>query len=1030
MARKGTHIFADLQSVLNTRQRRLATFFALAWLAVVLTLAPGWFNRVAGQVPLPQPLIAQSSVGNTQQLLEQGRNSFQAGQLKQAAEQWQQAAQVAAAQDDRLTQAIALSNLALAYQQLGEWSNANTAIANSLKALETEATSPAGKPNSATVPQVRAQVLNTQGKLQYAAGRFEQALESWQRATNDYSKMQDTKGVTLSLLNQTEALKALGLHRRANTILESLYQTRAQQPTQLQLTTLLNYGDNLRLLGRLAPDQPSGQPDAQTVLQEGLALAQRSQSPSATVSALVGLGNTARAQQQLQATRYIDQPKQLQTTYQQELRYYQDLASSDPAVQRTQAWLREQSTLSTLPTLSATQLAQVQTLSTQIENQLSSLPTSRYTVYARLQLAENLINVGGTTAAPVTQLLNTAAKQAESIGDFQIQSYALWRKFYFQALQFYQQAAAIASANSISSLNGLLNQQSLLLNGNDDTRNSQQRSQASTLSADIQAQLERAPLSHQTLYSQIHFAQNLLQLGDQTNLNRARQILEATIKQAEQLGDLAAQSYALGNLGASYEQQQQWQMAQPLTQQALSLAKAMKSASLAYRWEWQLGRLLKAQRNTPAAIEAYTQAVANLNAMREDLATLNTDNTDIQFSFRLNAEPVYLELVELLLQSGNTGTGNQNLEQARSVIESLQVAEIEDFFQAACVPKSVEIEGVDPQAAVIYPIVLPDRLDVIVSLYDANAPKRFRLKQYSFPVQAEEVEQTTNQFRQSLVPSASVTDRFAYGQKFYDWLIRSAETDLAQANVKTLVFIMNGNLRNIPMAALHDGKQFLVQKYNIALSPGLQLIEPKPLQRQNINALVAGLTQATQGFPALPSVAAEVQKIQSTISSQVIMNENLTNQNLEKALSTTSFNTIHLATHGQFSSNADQTFILTWNKKLNVKEFDALLKISEKNDTTPVELLVLSACQTASGDKRATLGLAGVAIRSGARSTIGSLWPVNDETTAIFMTTFYEALNRPGISKAEALSIAQRDVLTKYSSPYYWAPFVIVGNWL
>jgi CHAT domain-containing protein len=138
-----------------------------------------------------------------------------------------------------------------------------------------------------------------------------------------------------------------------------------------------------------------------------------------------------------------------------------------------------------------------------------------------------------------------------------------------------------------------------------------------------------------------------------------------------------------------------------------------------------------------------------------------------------------------------------------------------------------------------------------------------------------------------------------------------------------------------------------------------------------------------------------------------------------------------LATHGQFSSNAADTFIVTWDQKVNVKEFDQLLRSRTREKEQAIELLVLSACETASGDNRAALGLAGAAIRSGARSTAATLWRVNDESTAIFMAEFYKQLASSKTSKAEALRNAQLTLLKNrdYQNPYFWAPFVLVGNW-
>jgi len=144
------------------------------------------------------------------------------------------------------------------------------------------------------------------------------------------------------------------------------------------------------------------------------------------------------------------------------------------------------------------------------------------------------------------------------------------------------------------------------------------------------------------------------------------------------------------------------------------------------------------------------------------------------------------------------------------------------------------------------------------------------------------------------------------------------------------------------------------------------------------------------------------------------------------------FNVVHLATHGQFSSDADKTFILTWDDRIKVKQLSAILRDRDSAEATPLELLVLSACQTASGDKRAALGLAGVAVRSGARSTLATLWSVSDEAASTLMPRFYQELTVPGTTKAQALQRAQLSLLKdpRFQLPLYWAPFVLVGNWL
>ena len=148
---------------------------------------------------------------------------------------------------------------------------------------------------------------------------------------------------------------------------------------------------------------------------------------------------------------------------------------------------------------------------------------------------------------------------------------------------------------------------------------------------------------------------------------------------------------------------------------------------------------------------------------------------------------------------------------------------------------------------------------------------------------------------------------------------------------------------------------------------------------------------------------------------------------------------MHLATHGQFSSTSDRTFLVSGDEQgkeiINVNQLDNLLRVRSLGNTPPIELLVLSACNTAEGDNQAVLGLAGVAVRAGARSTLATLWAANDEATAELMGYFYQNLAKDTqISKAQALREAQLTLLqtseSQYRHPYYWAPFVLVGNCL
>ncbi|MEB3218850.1 MAG: CHAT domain-containing protein [Nostocales cyanobacterium 94392] len=587
-----------------------------------------------------------------------------------------------------------------------------------------------------------------------------------------------------------------------------------------------------------------------------------------------------------------------------------------------------------------------------------------------------------------------------------------------EALKYYNQAIEKSRSPAIK-LQAQLNQLRLLVD-------TQKLSQAKVLAAQIQPQLQSLVPSRTSVYALVNYAQSLENLDSRaiSDKQETAKILAKAVQQAESIGDDRAQSYALGYLGHIYEQTQQLNSAKSLTKKALILAQTSNAADVAYRWQWQLGRLLKKQNNFIEAITAYDDAVTTLDSIRNELVA---SNLDIQFSFRESVEPVYREFVSLLLTPEMEETSQDKLLKARQVIESLQLAELDNFFNEPCLKANpTQVDKIDTQAAVIYPIILPNRLETILSL--PNQP----LQHYTIAISQNELETMVQKMRHAIGRKFLKKQHFAICQEIYNLLVKPLEADLAANNIKTLAFVLDGSLKNVPIAALYDGKQYLLEKYNLALAPGMQLLAPQPLESQKIKVLVGALSEGRQGFVALPGVKTEIDQINHEIPTEVLFNQNFTSQALQKHISKTPFPVVHLATHGEFSSKAEDTFVLTWDNRLDVKELSDILQSREQRNTNPIELLVLSACKTASGDKRAPLGLAGVAVRSGARSTIASLWAVDDESTSQMMVNFYEQLNQPGVTKAEALRSAQIKVLqqSKFQHPYYWAAFVLVGNWL
>jgi CHAT domain-containing protein len=585
-----------------------------------------------------------------------------------------------------------------------------------------------------------------------------------------------------------------------------------------------------------------------------------------------------------------------------------------------------------------------------------------------------------------------------------------------KALKYYQDAIA-AAPNSEIKVQAQLNQLSLEID-----RGEWQT--ALELVPQIETDLAQLPLNRSSIYARINLAHNLRQYlqkqNDSAISQKTSQLLAEAMQQARQLGDKRAESYATGNLGRLYEQYEKFTEAQKLTEKALLISQSINATDLNYNWQWQLGRILRQQTALPEAISAYTQAVKNLQSLRGDLVAISSE---AQFSFKESVEPIYREFVDLLLQAN---TSQENLQLARETIEALQLAELDNYFRDACLDSQpVQIDQLDPTAAIFYPIFLADRLEVIVAI--PGQP----LQNYSTQMSKATMERAINELRKDITSKINPKSLKPKLQNLYKWLISPIEEQLTANNITTLVFIPDGVLRNIPFSTLYDGEKYLVQKYSVSLAPGLQLIDSKPFARVSLDLLSAGVSEAREDFSALPGEITELNNIQTEIPSKTLLNDSFTESNFNTEIKASPYQIVHLATHGKFSSKPEDTFVLAWDDRINVTELNSLLRSNEKQ-AKPIELLVLSACQTAAGDNRAALGLAGVAVRAGARSTIASLWKVDDKATSLLMTNLYKELAKKDVSKAEALRRAQEVVLQEeeFSQPYYWSAFVLVGNWL
>ncbi|NEP85532.1 MAG: CHAT domain-containing protein [Okeania sp. SIO2C2] len=327
--------------------------------------------------------------------------------------------------------------------------------------------------------------------------------------------------------------------------------------------------------------------------------------------------------------------------------------------------------------------------------------------------------------------------------------------------------------------------------------------------------------------------------------------------------------------------------------------------------------------------------------------------------------------------------------------------------------------------------------------------------------------QTVKSFHGEITNLRSLFAEFglSQAQQLYEWIVKPFEANLQAEKIDTILFCLGKGLRTLPIAALHDGKKFLVEKYSLAIIPAFNLIDSNytPIQKARILAMGASEFQTQKSLPAVPVELSIIvnrnltenispKNISGAWPGELFLNQEFTLENLKNQLYSQSFNIIHLATHAEFRpGKPENSYIQFWDTQLHL---DKVKEISW--NTPPAELLVLSACKTAVGDRDVELGFAGLALEAGVQSVLASLWYVNDIGTLALMSEFYEQL-KTAPSKAEAIrqtqiKMIQGDVLLRnerlkfsrgeislpeslqglgeinFSHPFYWSGFTLVSS--
>lgn len=545
--------------------------------------------------------------------------------------------------------------------------------------------------------------------------------------------------------------------------------------------------------------------------------------------------------------------------------------------------------------------------------------------------------------------------------------------------------------------------------------------------------LEAAYKTHIALSDSHEKASGLINIGltylKTGSMLPAQKALKEAVTVAENINDHLSASYAFGYLGHIDERSGSYQSALHNTRRAIFEAQQVNSPESLYRWQWQSGRLFKAEGKTDKALSLYKSAAKTLHGIRYEL--LSDCRIYNQLVFQESLEPVYFETADLLLRHADSikdeKVRQSYLKEARETIELLKTAELQDYFQDACVAadklKTKTLESIAPNSAVVYVIPLSDRLELLLGIGD-------EIRRFTAKVSADAFTKEIRSFRKKL-EKRTTRQYLPHAQTLYDWIIRPLESELSSGKIDTLVFVPHGPLYTIPMSALHDGKDFLISKFSIAVTPGLSLSDPRHLNREKIDVLLAGITESVHGFPALINVPLELNSIQGLYANKLLQDQDFRIPLMKSELEHKPYSIVHIASHGEFFENSRDTYLLTWDEKLSMDQLEKFMGIG-KFRREPVELLTLSACVTAAGSDRAALGLAGVAVKSGARSALATLWYINDHTSYELIKEFYSQLKDPHISNAEALRKAQMRLLSSrnFRHPGYWSPFLLIGNWL
>lgn len=515
------------------------------------------------------------------------------------------------------------------------------------------------------------------------------------------------------------------------------------------------------------------------------------------------------------------------------------------------------------------------------------------------------------------------------------------------------------------------------------------------------------PISKDLVYLLINWAM--------VDADRSVHWLGKAEKMALELKDRELQSYTYLALGYFFQKKQNWPVALRYASLAYSKSKANQASHSNYQSLKLMGELHLKMGEKKKALENYRDTIFAIDALNKTVSSLNNDRL---IKFNLEIQPIYRDALDIILEQPDTSANE--LAEALVISDKFRLSQLTTYFGEDCFEVSDSKISTKKGVATINSIVLDDKVFFILRLPNGKISKSSRI------IDKSELTESAQQWRDELKTGFSweFRDRSQY---FYNLIVKPFESELesANSNIKALVFVHDGVLRNIPMAALLDGNDYLIEKWPISSSLGLK-ISSQSNQATKANVLLFGLSDPAQlKWRSLSGVEQEIEQIQDLVDSTDFLNKDFTLTKLTEELQEKSYSVLHLATHGYFGGSVENSFILAYDQEIPIPKLERVLQSSK---TVP-NLLILSACETAVGSELSVLGLAGSAAKSGVESTLGTLWQAGDTDQLEVIHDFYSGIQDNLLNKEKALQQAQIKQIRKLAHPHKWATLNLIGNY-